>query len=86
MIIPQKATFEVLDKKYVFVVDENNVIKSRELTIDKELPHIYLIKAGLAKSDKILIDGLRNAKSGDKISYDFEAPIKVMSHLDLYAE
>ena len=27
LIIPQKATFEILDKKYVYVVDKENVLK-----------------------------------------------------------
>lgn len=33
LIIPQKATFEVLDKKYVYVVDKDNKVKSREISI-----------------------------------------------------
>lgn len=86
IIIPQKATFEILDKKYVYVVGEDHIIKSRMITVDKELPHIYLVKEGLSKEDKIVIDGLRKIKSGDEISYDFIEPDKVMSNLDLYAE
>ena len=29
LVIPQKATFEILDKKYVYVVDEHGVVHSR---------------------------------------------------------
>jgi membrane fusion protein (multidrug efflux system) len=86
IIIPQKATYEVLDKKYVFVVGDDNVITSRRIEIDKELPHIYIIKEGLSKDDKILLDGLRTVKSGDKISYEFIEPTEVINHLELYAE
>jgi membrane fusion protein (multidrug efflux system) len=42
LIIPQKATFEVLDKKYVFVVDKNNVVKSREIKVVSKC-HNYLL-------------------------------------------
>ncbi|MBT1706215.1 efflux RND transporter periplasmic adaptor subunit, partial [Chryseosolibacter indicus] len=31
LLIPQKATFEVLEKKYVYVIDKDNVVRSREI-------------------------------------------------------
>lgn len=86
LLIPQKATFEVLDKKYVFVVDKNNTIKSRQITVGAELPHLYAITKGLKKDDKILLEGLRKVKNNDKINYKFLKPESVMSNLDLYAE
>ncbi|GAA4437387.1 efflux RND transporter periplasmic adaptor subunit [Pontibacter saemangeumensis] len=86
LIIPQKATFEVLDKKYVYVVDKDNVLRSREISIAAELPHIYVVQDGLAKSDKFLLEGLRLVRENEKIHYKFVAPDSVMSQLDLYAE
>ncbi|MCO6499571.1 MAG: efflux RND transporter periplasmic adaptor subunit [Vicingus serpentipes] len=86
LIIPQKATFEILDYQYVFVVDKNNIIQSRKITIEEELPHLYIIKDGLSVNDKILIEGLRKVNNKDKIVYDFVKPEEVLSHLDLYAE
>lgn len=87
LIIPQKSTFEILDKKYVFVIDENNVAKSREITVGMELPHLFVVTHGLKKSDKILLEGLRKVKNEQKISYDFVEPKKAMSQLDkLHAE
>ncbi|MEJ8803373.1 efflux RND transporter periplasmic adaptor subunit [Pontibacter sp. H249] len=86
LLIPQKATFEVLDKKYVYVVDKNNVIRSREITIEAEIPHIYVVQKGLAESDKILLEGLRLVRENEKIQYQFLAPATVLTQLDLYAE
>lgn len=87
LIIPQKSTFEILDKKYVFVIDENNVAKSREITVGMELPHLFVVTKGLDKNDKILLEGLRKVKNEQKISYDFVEPKKAMSELDkLHAE
>jgi membrane fusion protein (multidrug efflux system) len=59
VIIPQKATFEVLEKKYVFVVDKDNTVKSREVTIAAELPDIYIIKSGLKGDEKYFLKVLR---------------------------
>ncbi len=86
LIIPQKATFEVLEKKYVYVLDKENHIRSREITIAAELPHIFIIKDGLSTGDKILLEGLRLVKEGEKIDYRLEKPEHVLSHLELYAE
>ena len=86
MLIPQKATYEVLDKKYVFVITKDNVVKAREIKIAAEIPHIYIVGSGLQKDDKILLEGLRLVKENEKIATKFIAPEKVISNLELYAE
>lgn len=86
LLIPQKTTYEILDKKYVFVVDGDNVIRSRHIKVGAELPHIYEVIDGLKESDKILLEGLRKVRDGDKIATEFVAPKAVLSQLDLYAE
>lgn len=86
LLIPQKATFEVLEKKYVYVIDKNNEVKSRAITIAAELPHIFAINSGLTVGDKILLEGLRQVKENEKIEYKIENAAHVLSHLELYAE
>ncbi len=86
LIIPQKATFEILDKKYVFVVDENNMLNSRQITLGEEMQHLYVVTQGLKPNDKILLNGLRKVKEKDEISYDYLKPEAVLSKLELYAE
>lgn len=86
MIIPQKATFEVLEKKYVFVIDHENKVKSREITIAAELPHIFIVSSGLKETDRILLEGLRQVKENQEIEFKVVKADSVISHLDLYAE
>lgn len=86
LVIPQKTTYEIQDKKYVFVVDKNNVVRSREITITGEMPDLYVVKSGLAATDKILLEGVQKVKDDDKIKYDFEKPEEVLNHLKLKAE
>jgi membrane fusion protein (multidrug efflux system) len=86
LLIPQKTTFEVLDKKYVYVIDKNNIVRSREVTIAGELPHIFIISKGLSTGDKVLLEGIRLVKENEKIDYKLEKPKYVISHLELYAE
>ncbi|CAN5445613.1 efflux RND transporter periplasmic adaptor subunit [soil metagenome] len=86
LLIPQKATFEVLDKKYVYVVGKDNIVHSRQISIRTELPHIYVVGDGLAVGDKILFEGIRKVKDGDKITYSTVTPEASMESLELHAE
>lgn len=87
IIIPQKATFEVLDKKFVYVVDKDNVLQSRQIETGVEIPHLYFVTDGLNEGDKILLDGLRKVKNNQKITYDFVNQEKVWAELtQLHAE
>lgn len=86
IIIPQKATFEVLDKTYVYVITENSVLKQREITIGAELPNLFIVSKGLTEKDTILLEGIRMVKNNEEIQTKFLEPNKVLSGLDLYAE
>lgn len=86
LLIPQKATFEVLSKHYAYVVNEEGKIEAREISVQAELPHVYLISDGLTVNDKILLEGIRKVRDGDQIDFDFEEPEEVIAHLELYAE
>ncbi|MGN6508200.1 MAG: efflux RND transporter periplasmic adaptor subunit [Chitinophaga sp.] len=86
IIIPQKATLEILDKKYVFVVNKDNVVQLRHITVGTEMPDLYVVKEGLAENEKILLEGLRKVKNNDKITFDYEEPGKLLAQLTLPTE
>ncbi len=86
LLIPQKATFEILEKRYVFVVDKDNVVRQREITVSAEMPDIYIVKSGLKENEKILLEGIRKVKDKDKITCEYEEPNKVFQHLKVYVE
>lgn len=86
IIIPQKATFEILDKTYVYVIGKDNIVKQREITIGAELPHLFIVSKGLTEKERILLEGIRMVKNNEKIHTKFLEPEKALSQLDLYAE
>lgn len=86
IIIPQKATFEILEKKYVFVVDKNNTVHSREITIASEMPDLYIIKSGISENERILLEGIRKVTDNQKIEYQYEDPRTVLPKLNVYVE
>lgn len=86
LVIPQRATFEILAKRYAFVVDKDNVVHQRDIEIESEQDDIFVLKSGLKEGEKIVLEGIRQVKDGDKIKYDFRDPQEVLSNLKYHAE
>jgi membrane fusion protein, multidrug efflux system len=87
IMIPQKATFEILDKKFVFVVDDKNIVHSQEITIGTEVPHLYVVTHGLHETDKILVEGLRKVKNNEEIHVEYHDQRRILADLkQLHAE
>lgn len=86
LLIPQKATYEIQDQKYVFVVGNNGVIKSKNIKVAYELPDVYVVSSGLAKGDKILLEGVQKVKDDQKVQTKYQDPKKVLQSLKLKAE
>lgn len=86
LIIPQKATFEILEKKYVFVIDSKGIVHSREITIAETLPDLYIVKEGLSPNESILLEGLQKVKEKDKIEFRKITPQAALKSLKVYTE
>jgi len=68
VIVPQKATFEIQDKTYVYVVDQNNEVKMQSITPKLRFSHFYIVEEGVAPGDKVVYEGIQDMKDGMKIS------------------
>ena len=86
LVIPQKATYEIQDKKYVFVVDKRGVVRSKNITVTGEMPDLYVVGSGLSENDRILLDGVQKVKDDNRIEADYKAPGEVVAQLRLKAE
>ncbi len=85
-VIPQRCVFEILAKRYVYVIDEKNEVHQREVVIQDELDDIYTIKDGIGVNDKIILEGIRQVREGEEIEFEFEEPKDVLKHLKYQAE
>jgi len=86
LIIPQKATYELQDRKYVFVLDKSGTLKSRNISIAGSIPDLYIVGSGLQPTDVILLEGIQKVKDDDKVKGDFIAPKEVLAQLKLKTE
>lgn len=64
ILIPQSSTYEIQDKKFVYVVDRQNVVRSTEI---KVLPQNdgqrYVVTEGLKAGDRIVVEGVNKLKN-----------------------
>jgi len=86
LIIPQKATYEIQDQKYVYVVGKDGVARSRNIKVAYELPDIYLLDSGLKAGENFLLEGVQKVKDDQKIKAEFQNPSKVLQSLKLKAD
>lgn len=68
LVVPQKATFEIQDKTYVFVVDNNGIVRTRNILPRLRLPHLFVIQSGLDTTDRVILEGIQSVKDGMKIN------------------
>lgn len=82
VIIPQKATFEILDKRYVYVLNKDNQLVAREIKISQELPHLFVVEEGVGSGDNILSEGLNLVSQNQKIKPVYKSCQSILESLN----
>lgn len=67
LIIPQKATFELQNKTFVFVLNKAHQVERRLVEIRQTIPNYYLISSGLKAGETIVLTGVGRLKDGIQI-------------------
>jgi membrane fusion protein (multidrug efflux system) len=86
LVIPQRATFELLDKRYVWVVGEDDVAHQKLITVKHELEDVFVINSGIDAKDKIVLEGVREVVEGGKVEYEFREPEAAINNQKFHAE
>jgi membrane fusion protein, multidrug efflux system len=67
LIIPQKATFEIQDRTFVYVVSDKNKVKMRSFVPKIRFSHFYIVESGLQRGEKIVYEGIQRLHDGMQI-------------------
>ncbi|QJW95222.1 RND efflux system, membrane fusion protein [Frigoriglobus tundricola] len=87
LVIPVRATFQILDKRYVYVIGEDRTVHQREVVVQNELDDLFVITSGLGVNDKIVLDGVQQVRDGDEVEgFEFREPAAVLEHQKYHAE
>lgn len=78
LVIPQRSTLEMGEKRYVYVVGKDDVVHQREIEIQTEMDDIFVINKGLDVNDRIIVDGIRQVHVGEPVNYEFRKPEEIL--------
>jgi membrane fusion protein (multidrug efflux system) len=68
LVIPQNVTYELQDKRFVYVIDAQNKIKNVAITVlDQTAGQFYIVTGGLKTGDKVVAEGANNLRDGTQI-------------------
>lgn len=68
ILIKEKAIGTDLNNKYVLVVNDENKVEYRAVTLGDKVGSMRIIKSGLAANDTIVVDGLQRVRPGAPVS------------------
>lgn len=69
ILIPQTATQEIQDKKFVYVLQSDSTLKHTEIQISNlNDGKNYIVTGGLKEGDQIVVEGVQTLQDGQKIS------------------
>ncbi len=68
ILIPQKATYEIQGKKFVYVLSDSGTVKSAEIKIrNNSGGQYFVVEEGLKPGDKIILEGVATLSEGATI-------------------
>lgn len=68
ILVPQKATFDIQNKKFVYVVGGDNKVSSREIEVLVQNDgQNYIVVGGLKAGERIVVEGVNQLKAGSVI-------------------
>lgn len=68
LIIPQSATYELQDKKLVYIVDKSNKISSTAITgVPSDNGQYFIVTSGLKAGETVVLEGLVGLKDNTEI-------------------
>jgi membrane fusion protein (multidrug efflux system) len=62
------------------------VAHQREIAVQNELEDLFVIKDGLSVDDKIILEGTRQVRDGEKVEYEDRAVEQVVANMKYHAE
>ncbi len=65
ILVPQQAiSHDPKGNPLTFVVDNKNIVQQRELVTDRSIGDKWLVSSGLAKGDRVIVEGIQKVRPG----------------------
>lgn len=67
ILVPQQAIGSDQNKKFVYVVDDNNHVHYRSVEVGQEVGSQRIIQSGLQSGERVIVNGLQRIRPDDKV-------------------
>jgi RND family efflux transporter MFP subunit len=74
ILVPDEAVLPDQDRKYVFVVNDDQKVVYRSVTVGQEIGGMRVIKNGISLKDKVIISGMQRVREGSKVRVTEQKP------------
>jgi len=74
LMLPDAAIATEQARKFVYVIDQDNIARLRYVTLGQVVDDLRVIKDGLADGDRVVINGLMRVRQGQKVTPE-EQPV-----------
>jgi membrane fusion protein (multidrug efflux system) len=79
LLVPQQAvTRDTTGQASVLMVDANSQVERRAVSLDVAVGNRWMVNAGLAVGDRVIVDGLQRIRVGDRVTTE-EVVIKLVA-------
>jgi len=73
LMVPDAAIATEQARKFVYVVDQDNVARQRYVTLGQVVDDLRVIKDGLSDGDRVVVNGLMRVRQGQKVTPEEQA-------------
>ncbi|HLN11407.1 MAG TPA: efflux RND transporter periplasmic adaptor subunit, partial [Xanthobacteraceae bacterium] len=74
LLVPDVAIGTEQVRKFVYVIDAENVARQKYVTVAQVVDGLRVIKDGLAPDDRVVVNGLMRVRRGQKVTPEEEPP------------
>jgi len=67
LLVPQQAISTDQNKKYVYLIDKDNKVIYREVSLGKEYGNQRILLKGLEPGDRVIVNGMQHIKVGELV-------------------
>lgn len=67
-VVHQKSVFEIQDRNYVYVLQEDNTIRMTPFSAGQRVGHYYMVLDGIKADDQIVFEGVQSLRDGMQVT------------------
>lgn len=68
LLIPQRAVVELMYKKFVYIIGDDNKVNMKEITVGPIVGRMYMVESGLDGSENIVVEGTSKLRQGSQVT------------------